>query len=88
MMEAREVVTHDAYVKYAEGAKTQFTRFSNILLDESQGLTESQVQVFVANQPHADVYIVGDAVQSLYSWRGARPKQLRTLAQRVDPDEL
>ena len=83
MMEERVFLTHDAYLKYAEVAKTQFTRFSNILLDESQDLTECQVQVFVVNQPHADVYIVGDAVQSLYSWRGARPKQLRTLSQRV-----
>ena len=86
MMEAREFLTHDAYLKYAEVAKVQFTRFSNILLDESQDLTECQVQVFVVNQPHADVYIVGDAVQSLYSWRGARPKQLRALAQRIGPE--
>lgn len=85
MMEDRAFLSHDSYLKYAEVAKVRFSRFSNILLDESQDLTECQVQVFVVNQPHADVYIVGDAVQSLYSWRGARPKQLRTLSQRVGP---
>ena len=85
MMEAREFWEHDAYLKYAEVAKVRFSRHSTILLDESQDLTECQVQVFVVNQSHADVYVVGDAVQSLYSWRGARPKQLRTLSQRLDP---
>ena len=46
------------------------------------------MQTFVVNQPHADIYIVGDACQSLYSWRGARPGQLRDLSERVRPREV
>jgi superfamily I DNA/RNA helicase len=75
----------DVYMKMFEIEKVRLSRFSAILLDESQDLTESQVEAFVVNQPHADVFIVGDAVQSLYSWRGAKPGQLRELKQRVSP---
>ena len=70
-------------MKYAEITKVRFDGYDSILLDESQDLIECQIEVFVVNQSHADVYIVGDAVQSLYSWRCAQPKQLRKLTERV-----
>ena len=85
MMAERLFVTHDAYLKYAQLSKHPFGWFDALLLDESQDLTECQVELLVVNQPQADIFVVGDAVQSLYSWRGAAPKQLRQLRQRVAP---
>ena len=86
MMNERLFVSDDAYLKFAQLTKERFGNFDSILLDESQDLTECQVELFVVNQTQADIYIVGDAVQSLYSWRGAQPKQLRELGKkRVAP---
>ena len=84
-IERRQFLGHDCYMKYAEVTRFLLQHYDSILLDESQDLTESQVETFVVQQPHADVYIVGDAVQSLYSWRGAIPGQLRDLSKRVAP---
>jgi len=85
MMQGRLFVVHDAYLKYVQISRQAFGWFDSILLDESQDLTESQIELLLVQQPHADVFVVGDAVQSLYSWRGARPKQLRKLRPRVHP---
>ena len=49
---------------FAQLTKERFGNFDSILLDESQDLTECQVELFVVNQTQADIYIVGDAVQS------------------------
>ena len=52
-----------------------------ILIDEAQDLSASQHQTFVVQQAHADVFLVSDLVQCLYTWRGARPKQLVRLSE-------
>ena len=57
------------------------TPTQTILIDEAQDLSASQQQTFIVQQAHADVFLVGDLVQCLYTWRGARSKQLVRLSE-------
>ncbi|KAJ3356919.1 hypothetical protein HDU91_005475 [Kappamyces sp. JEL0680] len=80
-------MVHDAYIKIAQLARDpQRLDYSVILLDESQDTTACQLDLFV-HQPRAlgkHVYVVGDAVQSIYSFRGARPRHVVNLASSAD----
>ena len=54
---------------------------SALMVDESQDLTECQIS-FICNQSaiyYTPVYIVGDAVQSIYGFRGAKSKYLQEI---------
>jgi DNA helicase II / ATP-dependent DNA helicase PcrA len=56
-------------------------RFVHVLVDEYQDTNATQarlVQLLAA--PHNNVSVVGDAQQSIYSWRGAQPAVMRTFS--------
>ena len=61
--------------KYAE-------RFQYVLVDEYQDTNETQYQLlkFLTSR-NQNFTVVGDDDQSIYSWRGARPENLKILSQ-------
>ncbi|KAJ3356479.1 hypothetical protein HDU83_000829 [Entophlyctis luteolus] len=78
-------ICHDAYLKYAQlNQNIELpASCSVILVDESQDASACQLDLFVtqpAKSPHVKpnkhIFIVGDAAQSIYYFRGARPKEL------------
>lgn len=72
-------LVHDAYLKFAQLHGLALTGFTAILIDEAQDLTSCQLDLFVRQQTHADIFVVGDMAQSLYSWRLAAPRELASL---------
>ena len=79
-------ITHDVYLKWAQLERNlNLSRFTAILVDEAQDMSEAQLDAFVGQQAHADCFVVGDMAQSLYSWRYASPQQLASLPV---PDKL
>ena len=79
--EAGFPLVHDAYLKWAQLHGADMRGFSALLLDEAQDLTECQLNLFVTQQSHADIFVVGDMAQALYAWRLAAPKQLASLGE-------
>ena len=67
-------VSHDVYMKFAQLGNCNLNHYTAILLDESQDTTACQVDLFVNQQSDKKVYIVGDAAQTIYSFRGAKSK--------------
>ena len=74
-------LVHDAYLKFAQLNNLDLSQFSAILVDETQDMTEAQLDAFILKQAHADCFVVGDMAQSLYAWRFAAPKELASLPQ-------
>ncbi|KAJ3222640.1 hypothetical protein HDU81_009696 [Chytriomyces hyalinus] len=77
-------INHDAYLKYAQLGYMQLpSHITTVLMDESQDSSACQLDLFVtqlAKSPKPrNVFIVGDAAQSIYYFRGARPKELAQL---------
>merc|ERR1719356_1675857 len=79
MLSGQIPLVHDAYLKWAQLRGLDLDEFTAILLDEAQDCTECQLDAFVTQVRHADVFIVGDMAQALYSWRLAAPQQLASL---------
>ena len=67
-------VTHDAFMKYAQLGNCNLQKYTTILLDESQDTTACQLDLFVKQQADKNIYVVGDAMQTIYSFRGAKSK--------------
>jgi AAA domain len=67
-------VSHDVYMKYAQLGHCNLNHYTAILLDESQDTTACQVDLFVQQQSDKKVFVVGDAAQTIYSFRGAKSK--------------
>ena len=49
------------------------TRYQHVLLDEAQDTNKMQWKLIYALEPKT-MFVVGDADQSIYEWRGANPK--------------
>jgi len=79
MLDGQLPLVHDAYVKWAQLRGMELSEFSAILLDEAQDCTDCQLDAFVLQPSHADIFVVGDMAQALYSWRHAKPAQLASL---------
>ena len=75
-------ITYDSVMKQAQLERKQI-RCTALLVDEAQDLNMCQVQ-WLASQKHCQTFFVGDAVQTIYSFRGAKSKFLMEL--RVDFD--
>ena len=57
-------------------------RFTHVLVDEYQDTNATQSRlVELLAAPQGNVSVVGDAQQSIYSWRGAQPEVMRSFAQ-------
>ncbi|KAI8622566.1 P-loop containing nucleoside triphosphate hydrolase protein [Chytriomyces sp. MP71] len=85
-------INHDAYLKYAQLGNINIPDYiTTVLMDESQDSSACQLDLFVTQrvlgQPHnrKNVFIVGDAAQSIYYFRGARPKELAQIHEKLDP---
>jgi superfamily I DNA/RNA helicase len=70
--------TYDSILKRAQLLKSSKIPCTALLVDESQDLNECQIE-WVCSQISAhgiQLYIVGDAVQTIYSFRGAKSTHL------------
>jgi superfamily I DNA/RNA helicase len=71
-------VSFDCFLKYAQMGNCVVPQYDYIMLDESQDTTECVLDLFVTQQIHGiqkkNVYMVGDAVQCIYSFRGSKAK--------------
>ena len=76
-----EITSYDLEVKRAQLQEFQIGG-SLLLVDESQDMDECQIQ-WMAKQSEfgTHVYLVGDCVQAIYSFRGAKPKCLMELSE-------
>jgi F-box protein 18 (helicase) len=87
-------ITHDAYLKRAQLSGVQLKRYTAVLVDESQDTNSEQLDLFVKQQARPAkgtakvVFVVGDAVQTIYSFRGARSKYLNTLPDPIQDFKL
>ena len=84
-------LTHDIYLKKAQLDSLQMASFTVILLDESQDVNACQLDAFVTQQTSKpqdgrkkDIFIVGDTVQSIYSFRGAQPQLIQSISGEVE----
>ncbi|KAI8829976.1 P-loop containing nucleoside triphosphate hydrolase protein [Chytriomyces cf. hyalinus JEL632] len=83
-------INHDSYLKYAQLGYMQLpSHITTILMDESQDSSACQLDLFVtqlAKSPTKprNVFIVGDAAQSIYYFRGARPKELAQIHEKFE----
>jgi len=59
--------------------------YDTVLIDEAQDANLCQLDLFVKQQHEAgkNIFIVGDSVQAIYSFRGAQSKFLRQLDQTI-----
>lgn len=79
-VESQDLRSHDIEMKRAQLNKRQI-RGSILLVDESQDLDGAQID-WVRNQAELYgtlVYFVGDAAQTIYSFRGAKSRHLMNL---------
>ena len=79
-VESQDLRSHDIEMKRAQLNKRRI-RGSILLVDESQDLDGAQID-WVKNQAEAygtHVYFVGDAAQTIYSFRGAKSRHLMSL---------
>jgi hypothetical protein len=76
-----EIISYDLEVKRAHLQELQIGG-SLLLVDESQDMDECQIR-WMAKQSEfgTHVYLVGDCVQAIYSFRGAKPKCLMELSE-------
>ena len=81
MLDGEMPLLHDAYLKWAQIRGMDLGEFSAVLLDEAQDCTDCQLDAFVVQPSHADIFVVGDMAQALYSWRHAKPAQLASLSE-------
>lgn len=64
-------------------------RFKHVIVDECQDLSATQHKQLLMLIEKASAFLVGDAGQAIYSWRGARPEMLHELTVREsEPFEL
>jgi F-box protein 18 (helicase) len=84
MWEGKIPVLHDAYMKLAQLSSISL-EYDTVLIDEAQDANLCQLDLFVKQQHKAgkNIFIVGDAVQAIYSFRGAQSKFLRQLDQTI-----
>ena len=65
----------------AEVRKRWNQAFKYVLVDEYQDTNETQYQLLcLLTEVHKCFTVVGDDDQSIYSWRGARPENIKTLS--------
>ena len=74
-------------LKYAQLNVLDLSQYSVILLDESQDTDQCQLdlyveQIIVKSACAKHIYMVGDAAQTIYSFRGAKSKFMTDLARR------
>jgi hypothetical protein len=76
-----EIISYDLEVKRAHLRELQIGG-SLLLVDESQDMDECQIR-WMAKQSEfgTHIYLVGDCVQAIYSFRGAKPKCLMELSE-------
>jgi DNA helicase II / ATP-dependent DNA helicase PcrA len=68
---------------HAEVRELYQQRFHHVLVDEYQDTNATQARlVELLAAPHNNVSVVGDAQQSIYSWRGAQPEVMRSFSER------
>ncbi|KAJ3029712.1 UNVERIFIED_CONTAM: hypothetical protein HDU68_011325 [Siphonaria sp. JEL0065] len=87
-------ITHDAYLKYAQLGNFRLPPYiTTVLMDESQDSSACQLDLFITQlaknskgtqSTRRNVFIVGDAAQSIYYFRGARPKELAQIQTHFD----
>lgn len=69
------LVKHNgAEVEFTETATTIASRFDSVLVDEYQDANEVQDLIFKAVSKESNLFIVGDAKQSIYAFRQAMPE--------------
>ena len=79
-------VTHDCYLKFAQLGNFTMPGYSTILLDESQDASECQLDLLINQQVFfpgikkpKNIYVMGDAAQTIYSFRGAKSERIASL---------
>lgn len=63
--------THDTYLKLFQLKKMKLTGYSIIYLDEAQDTNPCVLDIFLNQEGHAKLVLVGDSFQSIYQWRGS-----------------
>lgn len=59
-------------------------RFKFVLVDEMQDTNYVQYEIIKYIAGHGNLFVVGDACQSIYGWRGAKPENLQQLHKDFD----
>ncbi|KAJ2996566.1 F-box DNA helicase 1 [Globomyces sp. JEL0801] len=79
-------IEHDCYVKYAQLGNLNHLDYDCIMIDEAQDASMCQMDLFVNQQvaQQKNVYLFGDAVQAIYSFRGAKSRYLTALPNTTD----
>ena len=75
-------ISYDSVLKQAQLQKRQLP-CTALLVDEAQDLNKCQI-AWLASQDRAQVFFVGDPVQTIYSFRGAKSKFLSELPGAID----
>ena len=66
------MLTYEIFKSDSEAIDRWKSRFSHVLVDEYQDTNRAQAQIaFLLSQDHRNICVVGDADQSIYSWRKA-----------------
>lgn len=69
------LLTYKLFTQYPEILKKYQQKYQYVLIDEAQDNNFAQDQIVkMIAKPHNNIMIVGDDDQSLYGFRGARPK--------------
>jgi hypothetical protein len=61
---------HDVYLKLWAMSRPRLSKWDVLMIDEAQD-TDPLLAHVIAEQPHAQIVVVGDEAQSIYGWRGA-----------------
>ncbi len=71
------LLTVKLFTKFPEVLAEYQQRFQYVLVDEYQDTNEVQYRLLrLLTEPHGNLCVVGDDDQSIYSWRGARLKNI------------